>query len=227
MSHTQTHGGYRTDPLWAVFRVALVATGLGSAAALVGTLNADDECGRGWIDGPGAPTGTRFEAFPPSVVCEFERGEVSTTGDVLGGFLWVAMTVLVVCLFTALLAEWCEPRLGGPLVVPMSRTEKRGRTGAAFFVTGSAFLILYALTGWQLFLGPSSVCSGGDVRGPATTSYGFFPPQATCLTGSGSVSRLNPDWVTSLTTLSALPALVAGIGYALAVRRLRAERRTR
>ncbi|GEB59238.1 hypothetical protein GCM10017674_19080 [Streptomyces gardneri] len=85
MSHTPTHGGYRTDRLWAVFRGALVATGIGSALALFGTLNADDECGRGWTEGPGTPTGSRFEAFPPSVVCEFERGEVSTTGDVLGG----------------------------------------------------------------------------------------------------------------------------------------------
>ncbi|MEU3688984.1 hypothetical protein [Streptomyces narbonensis] len=226
MSHTRTHGGYRTDRLWAVFRIALVATGLGSMVALAGMLSFDDECGRGWIEGPGTPKGTRFEAFPPAAVCEFERGEVSSTGDALGGFLWVAMTVLVVCLFTALIAEWCEPRLGGPLVVPMSRAEKRNRTGAAFFVTGSAFLVLYALAGWRLFLGPSSVCSGGDGRGPTTTAYDLFPPQATCLTASGSVSRLNPDWVTSLTALSALPALVAGIGYALAVRRLRAERRT-
>jgi hypothetical protein len=110
----------------------------------------------------------------------------------------------------------------------MSRAAKLRRTGTAFFVTGSVFLMLYALAGWKLLAGPSSACSTGADWGtntPRTLEYSFLPPQATCQYTSGLTRQLNPDWLASLTTELALPALVSGLGFASAVRRWSVDRR--
>ncbi|MFC9593404.1 hypothetical protein ACFTUC_26920 [Streptomyces sp. NPDC056944] len=231
MADTGAHGGYRTGWLWAVAGVAFGAMLLGSAAALLGMFEYDERCMQGLVRGSGELLRTRNQAFPPATVCVFERGEVSSLDGwpVLGALLWTALAVLVVCLFAALVAEWFEPRPGGRWVRPMSRTEKLSRTATAFFVTGSVFLLLYALAGWKLLAGPSSACvRGGDWRyhPPTTLEYSFFPPQATCRYTSGLTSRLNPEWVAALTAEAAVPALLAGIGFALAWRRRREERRT-
>ncbi|MGW1116591.1 hypothetical protein ACWD5B_05700 [Streptomyces tanashiensis] len=230
MSPRPPHGGYRTGGLWAAAGIAFGVVVIGSGAALLSMLEYDERCAQGLVQGPGGLLRTRYQAFPPATVCVFERGEVSSLDDwgVLGPLLRLALAVLVVCLFAVLVAEWFEPRPGGPWVRPMSRAEKLSRTGTAFFVTGSAFLTLYALAGWKLLAGPSSACSrGGDwgSHAPRTLEYSFLPPQATCQFTSGLTSRLNPDWAAALTAQAAVPALVAGIGFALAWRRRREERR--
>ncbi|MFI2431328.1 hypothetical protein [Streptomyces sp. NPDC018693] len=229
MPDIRAHGGYRTDGLWIAAAVSFCVLIAGSAIAGFGMLEFDERCMHGMTRGPGRLLRTRNEAFPPATICEFERGEVSSVGGsgVLAFLLWASLVVLVVCLFVALVAECLDPPLGSDLVVPMSRTEKLRRTGTAFFVTGSVFLMFYALAGWQLFTGPSSVCSaGGDwgSQAPKTLEYSFFPPQATCQYTSGMTRQLNPDWLASLATELAFPALLAGVGFALAWRRRRAER---
>ncbi|MFJ8634808.1 hypothetical protein [Streptomyces sp. NPDC093568] len=231
MSNAHTHGGYRTDGLWAATGISFGAVVVGSGVALFGMLEFDEQCQQGLIQGPGRLLRVRDRAFPPATICEFERGEVSSIGGsgVLSMLLWGSFLVLVVCLLVALVAECFEPRLGGGWVVPMSRAAKLRRTAAAFFVTGSAFLMLYALAGWRLFTGPSSVCSAGADWGfhpPRTLEYSFFPPQATCQYASGEIWLLNPEWVASLSVELAVPALIAGVGFVLAWRRRSAERRT-
>ncbi|MFE0653734.1 hypothetical protein ACFVZH_34750 [Streptomyces sp. NPDC059534] len=230
MSHTRTHGGYRTGGLWAVAGIAFGVVVIGCGLALLTMLEYDERCMQGMTRGPGALLRTRNEAFPPATVCEFERGDVSSLDAwvVLGPILWLVLAALVLCLFSALVAEWFEPRVGAPWVRPMSRAEKLNRTATALFVTGSAFAMLYALAGWKLLAGPSSACvTGGDwgSNAPRTLEYSFFPPQATCQYTSGMTSRLNPDWLASLTAQSAAPALIAAVGFALAWRRRREERR--
>ncbi|MEV4425827.1 hypothetical protein AB0K23_10635 [Streptomyces sp. NPDC049602] len=231
MSDTRTHGGYRTGGLWAAAGVAFGAVVIGSGPALFAMFEYDERCTQGLIRGPGELLRTRNQAFPPATVCVFERGEVSSLDHwaALGALLWLALAVLVVCLFAALVADWFEPRPGGRWVTPLSRAQKLRRTATALFVTGSVFLMLYALAGWKLLAGPASACSrGGDWRFnlPRTLEYSFFPPQATCRYTSGMTSRLNPDWLPALTAQTAVPALLAAIGFALAWRRLREERRT-
>ncbi|MGA4837776.1 hypothetical protein [Streptomyces sp. G45] len=147
---------------------------------------------------------------------------------VLSAVLWAGLLVMVGCLLVALLAECCEPPLGSALVMPMSRSAKLRRTGAVFFVIGSAFALCYALAGWKLLAGPSSACSTGADWGserPRTWEYSLLPPQATCQYTSGHTQRLNPDWLASLTVELAIPALLAGIGFVLAWHRWRQERR--
>ncbi|MFE0775108.1 hypothetical protein [Streptomyces sp. NPDC058861] len=230
MPDTRTHGGYRTGGLWAGVGISLGAVVIGSGLALFAMLEYDERCAHGMVQGPGRLLRTRNQAFPPATVCEFERGEVSSLGGswLPETLLWAALAVLVVCLFAALVADWFEPRPGGPLVEPRSRAEQVSRTGAAFLATGSLFLLLYALAGWELLAGPSSACSAGGGWGslpPRTLEYSFFPPQATCQYRSGGTALLTPDWLSSLTALAALPALVAGTGFVLAWRRRREERR--
>ncbi|KUJ49783.1 hypothetical protein AB0N87_08790 [Streptomyces sp. NPDC093228] len=230
MPNVRTHGSYRTGGLWAGAGISFGALVVGCGVALLDMLEFDERCNHGLIRGPGRLLRVREQAFPPATVCEFERGDVSSVGGtgVLGALLWLGMVALVVCLVVALVAEWFEPRLGSDLVVPTTRGRKLRRTGTAFFVTGSVFLMLYALAGWKLFTGPASVCSAGADWGadaPRTLAYSFFPPQATCQYTSGLTRRMNPEWVASLLMESAVPALLAGVGCALAWLRLRAERR--
>ncbi|WP_329123775.1 hypothetical protein [Streptomyces sp. NBC_01465] len=232
MSNTCTHGSYRTGGLWAAAAIAFGAVVVGSALAGFAMMEFDERCMQGMIQGPGELLRVRNQAFPPATVCEFERGEVVSLGGrgVLGGLLWGGLAVLVVSMFVALIAECFEPRTGSDHVKPTSRTEKLRRTAVAFFVTGSVFAMFYALTGWKLLAGPSSACSAGADWGtnvPRTLEYSFLPPQATCQYTSGITRQLNPDWLASLTTELALPALVAGVGFALAWRRRRAERSTK
>ncbi|MFE5813136.1 hypothetical protein ACFQ6S_06985 [Streptomyces sp. NPDC056479] len=230
MSNVHAYGGYRTGGLWAAAGISFGAVVVGSGLALFGMLEFDEQCSHGLVEGPGRLLRVRDQAFPPATICEFERGEVSSVGGsgVLSVLLWGSLLVLVVCLFAALVAECFEPRLGSNQVVPMSRVAKLRRTAAAFFVTGSGFLLFYALAGWQLFTGPSSVCSAGADWGfhpPKTLEYSFFPPQATCQYASGETWQMNPDWVASLAVELAVPALIAGVGFVLACRRWGVERR--
>ncbi|MEH0423704.1 hypothetical protein [Streptomyces sp. B21-083] len=230
MSNARTYGSYRTGGLWAAAGISFGAVIVGSALALFGMLEFDERCSQGLVTGPGKLRTVRNQPFPPATVCEFEHGNVTSVGGglVLGGLLWLSMLVLVVCLFLALVAEWFEPRPGSSLVAPTSRAAKLRRTGVALFVTGSVFLMFYALAGWKLLAGPSSACSAGADWGtnpPRTLEYSFLPPQATCQFTSGLTRRMNPDWVASLATELAVPALVAGVGFTLAWRRWRAERR--
>lgn len=190
----------------------------------------DERCMHGLTQGPGRLLRVRDQAFPPATICEFQYGEVSSIGDraALGPLLWGSLLVVVTGLLVALIAECFDPPLGGDLVMPMSRAEKLRRTGTAFFVSGSAFLMFYALVGWKLFAGPSSVCSTGADWGshaPRTLEYSFFPPQATCQYTSGMTQRMNPDWMASLAMELAVPTLIAGVGFALAWRRRHVERR--
>ncbi|MBC9714070.1 hypothetical protein H9Y04_16015 [Streptomyces sp. TRM66268-LWL] len=230
MSNAPTHGGYRTGGLWAAAGIAFGAVIVGSGLALFGMLEFDERCAHGLTQGPGPLQRTRDQVFPPATVCEFAGGDVSSIGGhgVLNVLLWASLVVLLVCLFVALLAECFDPPVGNDLVMPMSRTEKVRRTAAAFFVTGSVFVMLYALAGWQLFTGPSSACGAGadwGDNGPKTLDYSFFPPQATCQYTSGMTRNLVPDWMGFLAVASAVPALIAGVGFALAWRRWRTERR--
>ncbi|WP_416974039.1 hypothetical protein [Streptomyces sp. 4F14] len=225
------HGSYRTGRLWAAVGISFGALVVGSLVALAGMLEFDEECMQGLTKGPGQLLRTRYEAFPPATVCEFERGDVSSVGGhgPLNVLMWAGMLVLVTCLLVALVAECLEPPLGGPFVEPMTRAEKAGRTRAVFFVLGSVFVLVYGLVGWQLLAGPSSACSRGGDWGsnpPTTLDPTFLPPQATCRYTSGMTSRLNPEWAASLATELAVPALLAGTGHALARRRLNEERRT-
>ncbi|MFI1353332.1 hypothetical protein ACH4TV_07080 [Streptomyces sp. NPDC020898] len=230
MSKTRTYGGYRTGGLWATVGLSFGAVMVGSALAAFGMTEFDEQCMHGLVTGPGELRNVRDQPFPPATVCEFENGDVTSIGGgwVLGTFLWLSMIALVVCLFAALIAEWFEPPLGSGLVVPRTRAAKLRRTGAAFFVTGSAFLMIYALAGWKLLAGPSSACSAGADWGtqpPRTLEYSFLPPQATCQYTSGLTRQMNPGWLASLATELAVPALMAGVGFALAWRRWSSERR--
>ena len=230
MSNTRTYGGYRTGGLWIAAGISFGAVVVGSALALFGMLEFDEQCAQGLVTGPGKLGDIRNRAFPPATICEFEHGDVTSIGGgfILGGLLWLSMLVLVVCLLVALVAEWFEPRLGGALVIPVSRAAKLRRTAVAFFVTGSAFLMFYALAGWKLLAGPSSACAAGadwKYNPPTTLSYSFLPPQATCRFTSGLTRRMNPDWVASLATELTVPALIAGVGFGLAWGRRREERR--
>ncbi|MFF6955125.1 hypothetical protein [Streptomyces sp. NPDC008317] len=229
------YGGYRTGLLWLGAGAAFAVLALGLAVALFGMMEFDERCAQGMTKGPGPLVRTRNQAFPPATVCEFRDGDVTSVGGgaLLTGLLWAALLFMTACVFLALLAECFEPPLRGAfaseLVVPMSRDEKVRRTGAAFFVTGSFFLMIYALAGWKLLAGPSSACSAGADWGsgpPRTVTYSFFPPQATCQYTSGMTDRINPDWLASLTAEMIAPALLAGLGFFLACRRRSAERRT-
>jgi hypothetical protein len=180
MSDTRSYGGYRTGGLWAAAAISFGAVVVGSVLALFGMLEFDERCMHGLTQGPGRLLRVRDQAFPPATICEFQRGEVSSIGGqgVLSVLLWAGLLVMVTSLFVALIAECFDPRLGSDLVVPMSRAEKLRRTGAAFFVTVSVFLMFYALAGWRLFTGPSSVCSTGADWGtnePKTLEYSFLP----------------------------------------------------
>ncbi|MCK7621793.1 hypothetical protein MUU72_01385 [Streptomyces sp. RS10V-4] len=232
MAKAHAYGGYRTGGLWIAAGASFGGVVVGSGLALFGMLEFDEQCAQGLIRGPGRFLHARDRAFPPATVCEFEQGEVVSPGGqgVLSVLLWAGLLVLVGCLLTALVAECLDPdpRRGGGLVVPMTRAEKLRRTGTAFFVTGSAFLLCYAAAAWRLFAGPSSACAAGadwGTQAPRTLEYGFLPPQATCQYTSGLTRPLNPDWLAALATESAVPAALAGIGFALAWRRRRAERR--
>lgn len=203
---------------------------VGSGLALFGMMEFDERCMQGLTQGPGRLLRVRDQAFPPATICEFQRGEVSSVGGhgVLGVLLWASLLVMVTCLFVALIAECVEPRLGSGLVVPMSRVAKLRRTRTAFVVTGSVFLMFYALVGWRLLAGPSSACSAGADWGtnpPRTLEYSFLPPQATCQYSSGLTHQMNPGWMASLATELAFPALIAGAAFVLAWRRRSAERR--
>ncbi|WP_187327153.1 MULTISPECIES: hypothetical protein [unclassified Streptomyces] len=229
MSHARTHSGYRTGGLWAAMGISFAALIAGSAVALFAMLEFDERCTQGITEGPGRLLRTRSQAFPPATVCEYTGGGVVSFGGhgVLALLLWSTLLIMVACLFLALLAECFDPLPGSPLVMPMTRTEKLRRTGTALTVTGSLFLLLYALAGWKLLVGPSGACSAGADWGsypPRTLEYSFFPPQATCQYGSGMTERMNPDWVASLTAQSAAPALLAAVGFALAWRRWSVER---
>ncbi|MGW1097382.1 hypothetical protein ACWD5W_16535 [Streptomyces sp. NPDC002455] len=229
MSHARTHSGYRTGGLWAAAGISFAALIAGSAVALFAMLEFDERCMQGITEGPGRLLRTRDQAFPPATVCEYTGGDIVSFGGhgVLALLLWSTLLIMVACLFLALLAECFDPRPGSPLVMPMTRAEKLRRTGTALTVTGSLFLLLYALAGWKLLVGPSSACSTGADWGsnaPATLEYSFFPPQATCQYTSGMTERMNPGWVASLTAQSAAPALLAAVGFALAWRRWSVER---
>ncbi|MGP4005830.1 hypothetical protein [Streptomyces sp. 4N124] len=229
MSHARTHFGYRTGGLWAAVGISFCAVVVGSLIALFGMLEFDERCMQGLTQGPGPFRRVRGQAFPPATICEFQNGEVSSIGGggVLSVLLWGCMLTLVTCLLVALIAECLDPRPGSDLVVPMSRIEKLRRTGAAFFVIGSVFLMVYAFAGWRLVAGPSSACAAGadwGTNAPKTLEYSFFPPQATCQYTSGLTRQMNPDWVASLATELAVPALIAGVGFALAWRRWAVDR---
>ncbi|MGW6902353.1 hypothetical protein ACWGF2_38085 [Streptomyces sp. NPDC054919] len=76
--------------------------------------------------------------------------------------------------------------------------------------------------------GPSSVCSVGadwGTNAPKTLECSFLPPQATCLYTSGLTRQMNPDRMATPAMELALPALIAGIGFALACRLRGMERR--
>lgn len=230
MSHARTHCGYRTGGLWRAAGLSFGLLVVGSGLALFAMVEFDERCMQGLTKGPGRFLRTRDQAFPPATVCEFDQGEVASFGGraVPGTLLWAALAVMTGCLLVALLAECLDPRPGSRLVVPMSRGQKVARTGTAFFVTGSVFLLCYAPAAWRLFTGPSSACSAGagwSSHPPRTLEYSFLPPQASCRYGSGLVRPMNPEWMASLATELAVPAALAGVGFVLAWRRWRAERR--
>ncbi|MFD8572252.1 hypothetical protein [Streptomyces sp. NPDC059639] len=227
---TARYGAYRTNPLWVVAGICLSALVVCSGLALFGMLEFDERCMQGLIKGPGALGDVRQQAFPPATVCEFAGGDVTSIGGrwPLAALLWLAMAGFVGCLLVALVAECFEPAPGRDHVMPMSRAGKLSRTGTAFFVTGSVFAGFYLLVGWRLLAGPSSACARGADWGsetPQTLDPSLFPPRATCRYTSGITKQMIPDWMATLTVELAVPALLAGIGFALALWRWRQERR--
>ncbi|MFJ4714948.1 hypothetical protein [Streptomyces sp. NPDC088785] len=229
---TARHGAYRTGPLWGAAGVCLGVLVLCSGLALFGMLEFHERCAQGLITGSGALGDIHDQAFPPATVCEFAGGDVTSVGGrwPLAALSWLALAGLVGCLLLALAAECCEPVPGPDHVVPMTRAAKLRRTGTAFFVTGSVFAGCYALAGGRLLAGPSSACAAGadwGTQAPRTLDPSFLPPQATCRYTSGLTRPLNPDWLASLSVELAVPALLAGVGFALAWWRLRQERAAR
>lgn len=230
MPTSPPHGGYRTGRLWAVAGICCLLLLVGTALALFGMLEFDEQCMQGLTQGPGSLQRTRDQAFPPATVCEFQYGDVTSVGGraVLGTALWICLLVLLACVLVALVAECLDPRPGGRFVVPMTRAMKLRRTGAAFFVAGGCFAIVYALVGWRLLAGPTGACARGADWGsnaPRTLEYSLLPPQATCQYGSGMTEHLNPGWASALAAELAVPALLAAVGLALACWRWNAERR--
>ncbi|MFP3987124.1 hypothetical protein U9R90_06395 [Streptomyces sp. E11-3] len=227
-SHTyRTYGAIRTGKLWATAAVLFFVL-LGSLALCVfDSLEFDERCAQGMVEGPGRLQDTRQQSFPPAVICEFEHGVVSAGGTgLLGAVTWLSLAGLAMCVLLALLAECVELPAGPRAPLLISRAERTRRTGTALFVTGSAFLMVYGLFGWRLLAGPSSACSAGAEWGtfpPETLEYRLFPPQATCMAHSGRTWHLNGDWGEALATASAVYLAVAGAGFALAWRRRRAE----
>ncbi|MFD7280870.1 hypothetical protein ACFV80_28430 [Streptomyces sp. NPDC059862] len=229
MSNAPAYGAYRTGRLWAAAGVSFGVLFVGSGFALLSLLEFDERCSHGMVQGPGRLRDVRNQAFPPATICEFEGGDVSAGGTgILGAVLWLSLLALAVSVVAALLAECFEPPAEHHLAEPVSRADKLRRTGTAFFVTGSVFLMFYALVAWQLFTGPSSSCSAGSDWGsnsPRTLDYSFFPPQATCQYSSGMTRQMVPEWAQSLAVVLAVPALIAGVGFVLAWRRWWSERR--
>ncbi|MGW0792543.1 hypothetical protein ACWD04_31080 [Streptomyces sp. NPDC002911] len=230
MSNAHIPGGYQTGGLWIAAGLSFGVVVVGSGLALFAMMEFDERCMQGLTQGPGRLLRVRDHAFPPATVCEFQHGEVASLGGhgVLNVLLWTSLLVMVTCLLASLLAECLDPRLGSGLVVPMTRVQKLRRTGTAFFVTSSVFLLFYALAGWNLVTNPSSACSAGSDWGayaPETLDRSLFPPQASCRFTSGLTRQLNPDWVASLAIGLAVPAVVAALGLGLALRRWIGERR--
>ena len=225
MSNTLTHGAFRTERLWAGAGVLSLVLFLSFVVAWVDTIEFDEQCSQGMVKGPGRLGDIRHQAFPPAIICEYEGGDVAAGGTgVLGAVIWCAFAGLALCVLLALLAECVELPAGTGMQI--SRKERLRRTGTAFLVTGSFFALVYGLAAWPLLTGPSSACSAGGEWGiypPKTLEYALFPPQATCMTHSGSTSRLNAGWVETLTVMLAVPALISAAGLALALRRGRRE----
>lgn len=234
MANTLTYGTFRTGRLWAAAAAAFAVLLVSLAGALFSSLEFDERCGHGIVQGPGRLLDIREQTFPPATICEYERGAVSAgaTGW-LGAVVWISLGVLILCAVLALLAEWAELPSNSKAVEErvahvVSRTEKLRRTGTAFFVTASVFLLSYGLVAWPLLTGPSSACSAGggwEFYPPETLQYSFFPPQATCMFRSGETSQLLPGWVGVLATALSVPMVIAGVGFVLAVRRWRGSRR--
>lgn len=229
MPNTLAYGAFRTGRLWAAAGVSFVLLLVFSGWSWLASLEFDERCGHGLVQGPGGLLDVRYQAFPPAVVCEYENGEVSAGGTgLLGAVLWLSLAVLVLSVLLALLAECVELPAGAEAALSLTRVEKLRRTATALFVTASLFLLLYGLAAWPLVTGPSSACSARGEWGtypPRTLEYSLFPPQATCMYHSGETAMLNPGWVGTLTTASAVPTVIAAFGTALAWRRRRAELR--
>jgi len=225
MSNTPTHGAFRTGRLWAAAGVLSLVLFLAFVVAWLDTLEFDERCSHGMVKGPGQLGDIRRQAFPPATICEYEGGEVAAGGTgILGAVIWCALAGLVLCVLLALLAECVELPAGTGL--RLTRTERLRRAGTAFFVTGSFFALVYGLLAWPLLTGPSSACSAGaewGIHPPKTLDHRLFPPQATCMTHSGSVSRLNAGWAETLTVMLAVPASISAAALALAWRRGRRE----
>ncbi|MFD7502238.1 hypothetical protein [Streptomyces sp. NPDC059850] len=226
MSNTLTHGAFRTERLWAAAGVLSLVLFLTSVVAWVDTLEFDERCSHGMVNGVGELGKIRRQAFPPATICEYAGGDVAAgaTG-LLGAVIWCALAGLALCVLLALLAECVElpAGIGG---LQLTRKERLRRAGTAFFVTGSFFALVYGLLAWPLLGGPSSACSAGADWGsypPKTLDYSLFPPQATCVTRSGDVSQLNAGWAETLTVMLAVPAAISATALALAVRRGRRE----
>ncbi|MFJ8692030.1 hypothetical protein [Streptomyces roseolilacinus] len=229
MPNTLAYGAFRTGRLWAAAGVSFVLLLVFSGWSWLALLEFDERCGHGLVQGPGRLVDIRYQAFPPAVICEYENGEVSAGGTgLLGAVLWLSLVVLVLSVLLALLAECVELPAGAEAALSLTRVEKLRRTTTALFVTASLFLLLYGLAAWPLVTGPSSACSAGGEWGaypPRTLEYSLFPPQATCMYHSGETVMLNPRWVGTLTTASAVPMVISAFGTALAWRRRRAELR--
>ncbi|WP_175412385.1 hypothetical protein [Streptomyces sp. TRM64462] len=230
MPNSLTYGAFRTGRLWAAAGVSFVVLLLGSGWALLGSLEFDELCAQGKFTDQGRLLDIRRPSFPPAVICEYERGELSAGGTgLLGALLWLSLLTLVLCVLLALLAECVELPAGSPRSARVTRRESLRRTAVAFCVTASVFTGVYVLMAWPLLSGPSTACAAGAEWGfhpPETRDPSFFPPQATCVFRSGETSRLNAEWATTVTAALALPAAIAGTALTLAWRRHHTERRT-
>ncbi|MDJ1135513.1 hypothetical protein [Streptomyces iconiensis] len=228
MSSTRTYGAFRTGRLWGaaagLFGVLFVA----SAWALLVSLEFDEQCAQGGVEGPGALGDIRRQAFPPAVICEYAGGEVSSGGTgLLGGVIWLCAVGLALCVLLALLAECAELPDSASPALRFTRAQKLRRTGTALLVTGSVFLLAYGPTVRPLLTAPSSACAvggGWGVNAPQTLDASLFPAQATCQFRSGGTEKLNPPWTETLTPVLAVPTVIAATAAVLAWRRRRAER---
>ncbi|UIX31078.1 hypothetical protein [Streptomyces sp. GQFP] len=114
MPKSLPHGVFRTVRWWTAAGTSLVVLFISLGWSLLTSLEFDEQCNQGVVDGPGRLLDIRRQTFPPAVICEYEQGDVSAgaTG-VLGAVVWLSVVCLTVSVLLGLLVEWTDPPTPG------------------------------------------------------------------------------------------------------------------